>query len=161
VPRPLPPLLTAALRRLLEPDAEMFRAHVSARVVPCPPWEAREQFGLTDRERRLLHSVDGERTVAELLEDVGGSGDWAAGGLGWWLELGLVALEAPVSEWEPEPRSVAERLAAKWAEVEDADYFAILGVSRQASREEVERAFSSLATEFGPNLYAGHPDPAV
>ena len=53
------------------------------------------------------------------------------------------------------------RLEAKFDEVQDADYFTILGISRAAGTEEVRRAFQRLAQEFDPLRFSGHPDPSI
>jgi DnaJ-class molecular chaperone len=41
-------------------------------------------------------------------------------------------------------------LLARFALVQDADYFQVLGLSRQASGEEIERAHQRLADEVRP-----------
>ncbi|MCI0569996.1 MAG: hypothetical protein L0Y66_04530 [Myxococcaceae bacterium] len=50
------------------------------------------------------------------------------------------------------------RLLAKHEEVQDADYFTVLGVPRSAGSAEVRRAWELLAREFHPMRYTGHPD---
>ncbi|HEX6839075.1 MAG TPA: hypothetical protein VF334_20995, partial [Polyangia bacterium] len=47
-----------------------------------------------------------------------------------------------------------ERVMAKRAQVQDGDYFAILGLGRDASAREVARAFERLKREFAPERFA-------
>lgn len=47
-----------------------------------------------------------------------------------------------------------ERVMAKRAQVQDGDYFAILGIGRDASAREVARAFERLKREFAPERFA-------
>jgi DNA-binding response OmpR family regulator len=47
-----------------------------------------------------------------------------------------------------------ERVLAKRAQVQDGDYFAVLGLSRDASAHEVARAFERLKREFSPDRFA-------
>ena len=47
-----------------------------------------------------------------------------------------------------------ERVLAKRAQVQDGDYFAILGLGRDASSREVARAFERLKREFAPERFA-------
>jgi hypothetical protein len=47
-----------------------------------------------------------------------------------------------------------ERVIAKRAQVQDGDYFAILGLGRDASAREVARAFERLKREFAPERFA-------
>jgi DNA-binding NarL/FixJ family response regulator len=48
-----------------------------------------------------------------------------------------------------------ERLLAKRAQVQDGDYFAILGVERHASTHEIERAFERQRADFAPERFGG------
>jgi DNA-binding NarL/FixJ family response regulator len=47
-----------------------------------------------------------------------------------------------------------ERVMAKRAQAQDGDYFAILGLGRDASAREVARAFERLKREFAPERFA-------
>ena len=47
-----------------------------------------------------------------------------------------------------------ERLLAKRAQLEDADYFAILGVDSEAQPHEIERAWERLRQDFAPERFA-------
>jgi len=47
-----------------------------------------------------------------------------------------------------------ERVMAKRAQVQDGDYFVVLGLQRDASSREVARAFERLKREFAPERFA-------
>ncbi len=47
-----------------------------------------------------------------------------------------------------------ERVLAKRAQVQDGDYFAVLGLARDASPHEVARAFERLKREYAPERFA-------
>ncbi|MHB8878610.1 MAG: DnaJ domain-containing protein, partial [Myxococcaceae bacterium] len=74
--------------------------------------------------------------------------------------LGVIGVRPPAEPHSasPAPEMDIHRLEAKFDEVQESDYFAILGLPRTAGGEEVERAFKTLAAEFHPMKYAGHPD---
>src|SRR5713101_7522189 len=57
--------------------------------------------------------------------------------------------------------SIWECWNAKVREVEEADYFQMLGLPRSAGREEVQQAFAFLSSQFDPLKFVGHPDPKV
>jgi hypothetical protein len=160
-PRPIAPLLAEALRRTAPTDEVILRDLSLVRVLPGAVFESRERFGLTERERRVLRSVDGTRQVKTLLEEGGGPPEWLLRALGWWIPLHVVALEEATPPVVATPPGSLTRLTAKLAEAEEADYFAILGVSRQATRDEIQKAFSQLAEEFGPLHFDQHPDVRV
>ncbi|HMK71872.1 MAG TPA: response regulator receiver protein, partial [Myxococcaceae bacterium] len=161
--RPLAALLAEALHRGLSAEEVPARLH-DPRAAPRPlrPGDL-ARFELSDRERRLLSAVDGERTVRELLTRAGVRQE--EGLLGLWVAEVLGLLEVPVPEGErpPEPSPDLElrRLEAKWAAAMEADYFSVLGLPRTAGTDEVRRAHARLAREFDPLRYAGHSDPEV
>jgi preprotein translocase subunit Sec63 len=76
--------------------------------------------------------------------------------------LDLVRLE-PASEptGTAPPELDIRRLESKFEEVQDADYFSVLGLARSAGSEEVKRAYERLAAEFHPLRFAGHPDASL
>ena len=161
--RSLAALLGEALHRGL--SLEEVEARVGGRRA-TPRWVRREEpdrFGFADREKRLLASVDGERTVGELLARAGLHQEEGFRTLAVAEVLGLLEVRAPEVEPVPEASAARElqRLDAKWAAASEADYFAVLGLSRSAGTEEVQRAHARLAQEFDPLRYAGHPDPDV
>lgn len=55
----------------------------------------------------------------------------------------------------PADRAVdRERVRAKRAQLDDADYFAVLGLERDATPHEIARAYDRLAAEFAPARFA-------
>jgi hypothetical protein len=155
--RPLPPILAEALRRWDPPPG----IHGHLQIATLWPFDAHEHFGFTERERRLLRQLESERTVAALSDGSSKGVDGTARILGAWIRLGWIELNAPLAE-SPQagPVSVA-RLSAKLAASEEADYFAVLGISRQADRAQVQEAFEQLAREFNPMQFGAHPDPGI
>jgi hypothetical protein len=75
------------------------------------------------------------------------------------------ATPAPAQKAKPEPDSydnlaVRTRILARKALVEEGDYFALLGLGRNATSYDVERAYTELRKEFEPSriLTAGTAD---
>jgi CheY-like chemotaxis protein len=54
-----------------------------------------------------------------------------------------------------------QRLDAKYEEVQNGDYFSILGLPRSAGTAEIQHAFGALSAEFHPLRFALHPDPSL
>ncbi len=150
-PRPLLQVLVEALRRAL---AVLLDSPIDNRGL-----------GLSERERKLLLSVDGERTVESLLMSSGLRQEQALKVLGVAQVLALLSTHAsdgPAGEHIAPARELdVDRLEAKYREVQEADYFTILGLARNAGADEIERALERLTTEFSPLKYAGHPDGAL
>jgi len=76
--------------------------------------------------------------VVEMLRAVGGEAD--ADGLG--ADAGVAAIDAD---------AIRERVRARMQLVEDGDYFAVLGVARDATGYELRRAFLELRRTFDPH----------
>jgi CheY-like chemotaxis protein len=161
--RPLSALAAEGVRRGL-PAEEVDRLVPSMRGVPKMVRRVDPQaLGLGDRERRLLEGIDGQRTVQQLLLATGVSRDPGRKALAVAVALGWLELQPPSQE-EARAETVevaAARLEARWAQVEDADYFTVLGLPRNAGTDEVARAFARLSAEYDPLRWSGHPDPRV
>ena len=161
--RPLSALAAEGVRRGL-PGDEVERLVPSLRAVPRLLRRVDAHgLGLGDRERRLLEAVDGQRTVQQLLLATGVSREAGRRALGVAAALGWLELQPPSRE-EAQAETVevaAARLEARWAQVEDADYFTVLGLPRSAGTDEVTRAFARLSAEYDPLRWSGHPDPRV
>lgn len=159
-PRATLPLLTEALRRALSVD-EVLESLGGTQAIPVPldtELDART-LGFSDRERRLLALVDGQATVEEVTLASGLRQEAAFKVLLVGRLLGLFDLKAPaVAAPEVSGELDAQRLEAKYEEIQEADYFSILGLTRTAGAEEVQRAFERLSNEFDPIRFSGHPD---
>ena len=161
--RPLSALAAEGVRRGL-PVEEVDRLVPSLRAVPRLLRRVETQaLGLGDRDRRVLDAVDGERTVQQLLLATGTSREAGKKALAVAVALGWLELRPPSQE-DAQAETVevaAARLEARWAQVEDADYFTVLGLPRHAGPDEVARAFARLSAEYDPLRWSGHPDPRV
>jgi hypothetical protein len=158
-------ILVDALRRSLE-GAERLATQRGLAAVPSIVAGAERYLSglrLGEREDRLLAFIDGATTLDELLVAVGLREGSAWKLLAALMVLGWLELTAPDVEPPPPPPPTLEleRLEAKFQEVQEADYFAILGLPRAAGGEEVQRAYAQLSAEFDPLKYAGHPDANV
>jgi hypothetical protein len=137
-----------------------------------------EAAGLTADERRVVALLDGVRTLGEVRAAIGGrvpesvvfalawllvvSGAADSGGAGATdvRYASTVVTADDVGERRAQrrldgPEQVAaeeaverERIASKRAQIADADYFAILGVARDASEHELRRAHERLRADF-------------
>jgi hypothetical protein len=158
--RPPLHLLAEALRNSI--SAESFVTQVGglrAVVMRGDAGLEPQTFGLSTRELQLLARVDGERTLEELLLGAGLPQETVLKTFAVAQALGLVTLR-PAAEptGELPPELDIRRLEAKFEEIQEADYFTVLGLARTAGGEEVKRAFERLSTEFHPLRFAGHPD---
>jgi CheY-like chemotaxis protein len=162
--RPLLHLLAEALRNSVSTESFMEAAGgLRAVVVHGESAPAPESFGLSSRELRLLEEIDGEQTLEQLLLGAGLPQDTALKVFAVARALGLLTLRpASESSEEDAPGELdVRRLEAKFEEIQDADYFTVLGLPRGAGSEEVKRAHALLTAEFHPLRFAGHPDPAL
>ena len=164
VPRPTLPMLTESLRRAVDPSTLLEQlGGGDAVVVPTDSELDLRALGFSERERKMLSWADGETTVEDLSLASGLKPDVSFRALLVARLLGIVQL-APGRKKTHEPDSGAlevQRLEAKFDQVQDADYFTILGLGRSAGAEEVRRAFQRLSAEFDPLRFSGHPDPAL
>jgi hypothetical protein len=162
-PRATLPMLAEALRRAVSPDVLLERLGGGEAVPEATDVELDlRALGFSERERKMLSWVDGEATVEDLSLASGLTPDVAFRALLVAKLLGVVSLHLPE---HPAPAVDADldvrRLDAKYDEVQDADYFAILGLPRSAGADDVARAFQRLGGEFDPLRFSGHPDPAL
>ncbi|MEW5741050.1 MAG: hypothetical protein AB1938_19165 [Myxococcota bacterium] len=163
VPRATLPMLAESLRRAVPPDA-LLEQLGGGEAVPQPTDAELDlrALGFSERERKMLTWADGEATVEDLSLASGLKPDVAFRALLVAKLLGLIEVRppkqaAPVVDAELDVR----RLEAKYDEVQDADYFTILGLPRTAGAEDVQRAFERLGGEFDPLRFSGHPDPSL
>jgi hypothetical protein len=162
-PRPLLHLLAEAVRRALDPDA-VLAAWGGMRARPMAldgPLDGKA-FGLTEKEQRWVRAADGERTLEELFLASGTRQEAGLKLAGAAELLGLVRVESAEAPTEqPAAELDLDRLSAKFDQIQVGDYFSILGLTRSAGMEEVQRAFSTLTAEFHPLKFAAHPDPSL
>lgn len=163
VPRSTLPLVAEALRRAVPADALLERLGGAEAV--CTPTENDvdlRAMGFTDKERKMLSWVDGEATVEDLALASGLKSEASFRALLVAKLLGVIEVNPPAV---PAPAPSADldlrRLEAKFDEVQDADYFTILGLPRAATSDDVQRAFRRLSEEFDPLKYTGHPDASL
>ncbi|MBX5482446.1 MAG: hypothetical protein IRZ16_11515 [Myxococcaceae bacterium] len=163
IPRNPSHLAFEALRRALDGE-QVLIASGGLGAIPRLREEDLDLRALTlgDRERRFLGLIDGETSVEELLLASGLRQETALRILAAGAALGWFEIEpAPAQDAPPSAELELDRLEAKFREVQDADYFAILGLARSAGSDEVLRAFQHLSAEFDPLKFAGHPDATV
>jgi hypothetical protein len=163
-PVPLLQLLPRALYRVAT-EASLLEALGGLNALASPRLHTVEVelLGLSPKQLALLAAVDGTSSIGELMLSAGLPQKLALQALHLGKVLGVLDAHAPA---EPSPTPEApeldlRRLHAKFEEVQEADYFSVLGLPRSAGADEVRRAFQSLAEEFNPLKFAGHPDPSV
>lgn len=163
VPRPTLPMLAESLRRAVAPDV-MLEQLGGGEAIPIATDSELDLrvLGFSERERKMLTWVDGEATIEDLSLASGLKPDLAFRALLVAQLLGIIEVKPGQKRSEPVSGQLdLQRLEAKYDEVQDADYFTILGLSRAAGTEDVRRAFQRLAQEFDPLRFSGHPDPGI
>lgn len=159
-PRATLPMLAEALRRAVPADA-LLEQLGGGDAVPSPVHDGFDlrALGFSERERKMLSWADDEASVEDLTLASGLRPEVAWRALLVARLLGALTLTRPET---PAPRVDPDlevrRLEAKYDEVQDADYFTILGLPRSAGADDVQRAFHRLGDEFDPLRFSGHPD---
>ncbi len=163
VPRPTLPMLAESLRRAVAPDIMLERLGGGEAVPVATDSELDlRALGFSERERKMLTWVDGEATIEDLSLASGLKPDLAFRALLVAQLLGIIEVRPGSKKSETGSGQLdLHRLEAKYDEVQDADYFTILGLSRAAGTEDVRRAFQRLTQEFDPLRFSGHPDPSI
>jgi DnaJ-domain-containing protein 1 len=156
-------MLAEALRRAASPDELLSLLGGGEAVASATDSELDlRALGFSERERKMLSWVDGEASVEDLSLASGLKPDAAFRALLVAKWLGLITLAPGTRRAAPAPGQLEERrLEAKYEEVQDADYFTILGLPRSAGADEVRRAYERLSQEFDPLRFSGHPDPTL
>jgi hypothetical protein len=160
VPRPALPVLAEAIRRAVPVEVLLEKlggGEATVRTGPTPV--DLRVAGFNEKERKMLTWADGEATVEDLALASGLKHEQAFRALHVAKLLGAVEIVAPAAaKPQPSPELDVKRLEAKYDEVQDADYFSILGLTRGAGTDDVKRAFERLSAEFDPLKFSGHPD---
>jgi hypothetical protein len=115
------------------------------------------ELGLEPAEQRVLSWFDGVRSLQEVIRASGQAADLASELV---FVLRCFGLLAPVPAGRGlgrrsfDGRVDRERVLARFALIQDADYFQILGIDRDASAAEVARAHRQLSREMNPQWLA-------
>jgi hypothetical protein len=153
-------VLLETVRRVVTPADAITR--LGGRGVRVSAGSARSLLGecaLSDAQSALVSQVE-EQPLEDVLSR-SGSDDFAT--VVWALvELGVLKAEASATrarlepapkpaEWDPlDADAVRARVAARLSLVEEGDYFALLGVGRDATSYDLRRAYTSLRKAFDP-----------
>jgi hypothetical protein len=153
-------VLIETVRRAVPPAEAVAR--LGGRSVRFGLGSARSLLGecaLSDAHSALVSQAEG-LSLEELLLRAGGE-DFAT--VAWALvELGVLEAKASAqrvhpevqpkpSEWDPlDADAVRARVAARLSLVEEGDYFAVLGVARDATNYDLRRAYTQLRKAFDP-----------
>jgi CheY-like chemotaxis protein len=162
-PTPALQLLPRALERSMSEES-ILKSFGGLDAVPIPRQHVSglRSLGLEEAELGLLAAVDGVATVGELLLACALPQEQALKTLMLGRVLRAIEIRPGTgSTATPGPDVDVRRLKSKFDEIQEADYFAVLGLSRTAGSEEVQLAFQVLSAEFNPLKFAGHPDPSL
>lgn len=162
-PAPALQLLPRALERDLD-EASLLAMIGGLEAIPCPLEHAleMEKLGLSAKQLSLLGAVDGALRVRDLLLSSGLTQKLSLQALHLGKVVGILETRIGGEPESPAPPELdLRRLRAKFEEVQDGDYFSVLGLARSAGAEDVRRAFDALSAEFNPLKFAVHPDASV
>jgi hypothetical protein len=152
-------ILLEMARRILKPADALAR--LGGRDAALAQGGARALLGecaLNAAEQSLASSADGS-SVGELLTRAGNE-EFSCVVLVL-VELGILhvqgtsrrpaAREPDATAWDPlDAAALRERVAARRALVEEGDYFALLGVARDATHYDLRRAYQALRRDLDP-----------
>lgn len=152
-------VLVEVARRVIAPEQAILRLlGPDARLQKGPEWPLLSECNLMDRELEAVLAAPGS-TVSELVARVGDAGFATALYILAELEI-LSSSRGPEAQPEARSRSVPydpldevairTRIETRRALVEEGDYFALLGVGRNATGYEIRRAYLGLRREYAP-----------
>jgi hypothetical protein len=155
-------VLVDVVRRVVSPEDAIVRmGGVASRIGPGPAERLLAECALAPAELAQVQSSEG-RSLGEAL-DAAPEGDLATL-LFALAQLGVVEVlrgvrDRAAEEAERDPAGIAaldaeairERVRARLQLVDDGDYFALLGVTRNATGYELRRAFLDLRRAFEPS----------
>jgi CheY-like chemotaxis protein/tetratricopeptide (TPR) repeat protein len=123
-----------------------------------------EQMGMSTQEMRILQLVRRGLSVGEIIRQIGDlqTATTTLYGLYVLEHAGFVLSARDMERADPTPGGVAGRmddrakvLLAEYIKYRTADYFKLLGVSRSASNEEIQRAFFDKRQRYHPDALTG------
>lgn len=150
-------------RRWMEPRLAPMLGEPSTLLAPAPHAPSPEALGLSPAEARLAALADGLRTLDEVLADSPLDPLSTRQLLAALVTVGALVARFPGGPARvPAARAIdLARLREKLDQVRRADYFTILGLSRQCSPHEVRDAAERLLAEFEPNRFHGQREPGL
>jgi hypothetical protein len=111
------------------------------------------ELGLDGMDERILGWLDGRRTLEQVVRE-SGLPEEKVFGLAYVLWCFGSLQRGPGGRGALDQRVERERILAQHALVQDADYFQVLGIGRDADTDEVVRAHRRLADELRPEKIA-------
>lgn len=163
---PGPALIVEIVRRAVPPqEATMRLGGLDARFTPGEHQKLLDECGLDEEDDQLLRHASGV-TLREIVDQRGEDAQpllYALVTLGVLQTLigirpGAMSVSAqpevdladPLRDAELDDGALRARISARRALVEDGDYFAILGVPREATGYEIKRAYLDLRRALDP-----------
>jgi hypothetical protein len=152
-------VLIETLRRVVTPEQALHSlGGLNGRFAVGQYRSLLNECALTTQEAHLAEQSAG-KTVSQVMTEAGSS-DFAAA-LQALVALGILSVLAPsareiAAEKVPEPRDIFDdaairsRIGLRRALVEEGDYFAFLGVDREATGYQIRHAYLDLRREFDP-----------
>lgn len=125
-----------------------------------------KELGLTKEEERFFLSIDGRKTMAELIENSGMNREFAKKLLITLLILGLIEVKnnksSSTESITPEPKEseddkLLKDLRTYLETLKSKNYFQVLGLSESPSDEEVKKSYFLLAREYHPDRFFNKP----
>jgi hypothetical protein len=152
-------VLVEVARRVIAPEQAILRLRgPDARLQKGPEWQLLSECNFKEHELEAVLAAPGF-TVAELVSRVGDAGFATALYILVELDI-LTSSRAPEAQREARPQRVTHdplddvairtRIETRKALVEEGDYFALLGVGRNATGYEIRRAYLGLRREYAP-----------
>jgi hypothetical protein len=148
-------VLLEVIRRVIPPEIAQRRlGGAGARLAEGARRPLLAECALRSDEEQLVRTAAG-RTVGELLVETEPEFADVLYGL---VSLGVLDALAPAGRRESAPpvfdpldeEAIRQRVRARLALVEDGDYFALLGIPRNATGYEIRRAYLELRRAFEP-----------